>query len=227
VRALGRPFPLLVLLLAGTLWGGASAQAAWSVQTVAYRDLRDANAEVAFLGTVGLVAYTEFTMANGLQYVRVRVGCHEGRDAAEAWASLLRGAVTREAVAVPAETPPPAHVPCVAIDVGFLKPATWSLVSAVGELPTFEVEVAGHRAYLRHDGDAWRLWQTVPPEPVAAPAVPAGHEVRSGVVAGQPVALSAAAGPLCPGRLLATAGPVAVVDRGDAVVACRVLPAAP
>jgi len=226
VRSVTRPL-LTLLVAAGALWGGAAAQTAWTVQTVAYRDLRDANADVAFLRTIGLVAYTEFTMANGLQYVRVRVGCHEGREAAEAWASLLRGAVTREAVAVPAETPPPAHVPCVATDVGFLKPALWSLVSAAGDLPTFEVEVAGHRAYLRHDGEAWRLWQSVPPEPVAAPDVPPGQQVRSGVVAGQAVALSADAGPLCPGRLLATAGPVAVVDRGDAVVACRVLSAAP
>jgi hypothetical protein len=47
--------------------------------------------------------------------------------------------------------------------------------------------------------------------------------VRVGSVAGLPVARSLAAGALCPGRLIATAGPVAIVDGGDAVVACRVL----
>jgi hypothetical protein len=222
-----RPARWAHALLLWAFGGAALAQSAWTVQTVAFRDLRDANAQVAYLATVGLPAYAEFTMANGLQYVRVRVGCHDRRDAAEAWADLLRGAVTPEAVAVPVEAAPPAHVPCVATDVGFLKPSVWSLVSADGDLPTFQVEVGGHTAYLRHDGEAWRLWQSLAPDPAPAPAAPAGQEVRVDRVAGRPVAWSDAVGPLCPGTLVATAGPVAIVDRGDAVVACRVLPAVP
>jgi len=220
-RHIGR---LLVVLV----WCGfVQAQSTWTVQTVAYRDLRDANAEVAYLRSLGLPAYTEFTMTNGLQYVRVRVGCHAERDAAEAWASLLQTGVTREAVAVPTDARPPDHVPCVATEVGFLKPSTWALVSTADELPTFRVEVAGHVAYLRHDGDAWRLWQTLPPASAFAPRLPVDQQVRVGSVSGQPVARTAEAGVLCPGRLIATAGAVAIVDRGDAVVACRVATAYP
>ena len=214
----------LALAVSIWAWAGASlAQSAWTVQTVAFRDLRDARAEVAILRALGLQAYTEFAMYNGLQYVRVRVGCYDDRAGAEAWAVLLRGAITRDAVAMPIEAPLPDHVPCVATDVGFRKPRAWSLVSAPGDLPTFQVEVAGAVAYLRHDGEAWRLWQSVAPEPAAAPAMDAVRQVRVGAIAGVAVARSLAAGVLCPGRLIATAGPVAIVDGGDAVVACRVL----
>jgi hypothetical protein len=209
---------------AGLAWtGSVAAQAAWTVQTVAFRDLRDATAEVAILRSLGLAAYTEFTMSAGLQYVRVRVGCYATRDGAEAWANLLRGAITRDAVAAPVEAVLPDEVPCIATDVGFRKPGSWRLVSAAGDLPTFQVEVGGHLAFLRHDGEVWRLWQAVAPEPAAAPVVPVDVQVRVGSVAGLPVARSLAAGALCPGRLIATAGSVAIVDGGEAVIACRVL----
>jgi hypothetical protein len=213
-------------VLAVSIWAWAGltlAQSAWTVQTVAFRDLRQAEAEVAILRALGLQAYTEFTMSNGLQYVRVRVGCYDDRAGAEAWAVLLRGAITRDAVAMPVEAPLPDHVPCLGTDVGFRKPAAWSLVSAPGELPTFQVEVAGAVAYLRHDGEAWRLWQTVAPDPAPAPPTDAERQVRVGSIAGLAVARSVAAGVMCPGRLIATAGPVAIVDGGDAVIACRVL----
>jgi hypothetical protein len=218
---------LLVALVSLAWSGSVAAQEAWTVQTVAFRDLRDANAEVAILRSLGLPAYTEFTMAAGLQYVRVRVGCYDTRAGAEAWATLLRGAITRDAVAMPVEAVLPDGVPCIATDVGFRKPSAWSLVSTAGDLPTFRVEVGGQLAFLRHDGEAWRLWQAVAPEPAAAPAVPVDLQVRVGSIAGLPVARSVAAGALCPGRLLATAGPVAIVDGGDAVIACRVVEARP
>jgi hypothetical protein len=198
------------------------------VQTVAFRDLRDANAEVAILRSLGLPAYTEFTMAAGLQYVRVRVGCYDTRAGAEAWATLLRGAITRDAVAMPVEAVLPDEVPCIATDVGFRKPGSWSLVSAAGDLPTFRVEVGGQVAFLRHDGEAWRLWQAVAPEPAAAPPwCRLDLQVRVGSIAGCRSRGRSRPVRLCPGRLIATAGPVAIVDGGEAVIACRVLEARP
>lgn len=219
------------LLLAGWLaWAGAaSAQAAWTVQTVALRDLREANAEVARLGALGLAAYTEFTMLDGLQYVRVRIGCFD-RENAERWAALLRVGVTPEAVALPMDALPPGDVPCVAVDVGFRKPAAWTLASSPDEQPTFRVEVAGHAAYLRYDGAGWRLWQAVapPPEPLTpVPAAgfgfsgPGGDVVRAATLGGQDIVRHGAWGALCPGRLVATIGDVGIVDQGDAIVACR------
>jgi hypothetical protein len=214
------------ILLAGCLAVGglASAQAAWTVQTVALRDLREANAEVTRLAGLGLAAYTEFTMLDGLQYVRVRVGCFD-RETAERWAALLRGGVTSEAVALPLDAPPPADVPCVAVDVGFRKPADWALVSAPDEQPTFRVEVVGHAAYLRYDGAGWRLWQAVAPAPEAlavvggtAGASPGG--VHAASLAGQDIVRHGGWGALCPGRLVASIGDVAIVDQGDAIVAC-------
>lgn len=215
---------LVALLLS---WAGAVAAAqsgGWTLQTIAVRDLRDANVEAERLQAVGLAAYTEFAMSGGLQFVRVRAGCFDTREAAEAWGGVVRGAVVREAVAVPIEGPLPGHVPCVVVDVGFRKPASWSLVSAPGEQPTFQVEVAGHVAYLRHDGSGWRVYQAVAPVPEGAPLVPAASGLRQDTLAGHPVVRTLGGAALCPGSLLATAGAVAIVDRGDAVVACHVAP---
>jgi hypothetical protein len=208
------------------VWAGvASAQAAWSVQTVALRDLREANAEVARLSALGLAAYTEFTMLDGLQYVRVRVGCFD-RENAERWAALLRIGIASEAVAQPMDAPPPEGVTCAAVDVGFRKPAEWTLASRPDEQPTFRVEVAGHAAYLRYDGAGWRLWQAVapPPEPVPAAGFgPAGASegvVHAATLGGRAIVRHAVWGALCPGRLVATIGDVGIVDQGDAIVAC-------
>lgn len=211
-------------------WGGvASAQAAWTVQTVALRDLREANAEVARLSDLGLAAYTEFAMLDGLQYVRVRVGCFD-RENAERWAALMRVGVTSEAIALPLDTLPPGNVPCVAVDVGFRKPAAWSLISQPDEQPTFLVEVADHVAYLRYDGLGWRLWQAVapPPEPLSPVTAsslgavdPGTGVVQPATLAGQDIVRHALWGALCPGELVAAMGDVGIVDQGDAIVACE------
>ncbi len=213
---------LVACCLAGA--GVAAAQAAWTVQTVALRDLREANAEVARLNDLGLAAYTEFTMLDGLQYVRVRVGCFD-RETAERWAGLLRAGVTSEAVAMPLEAPPPGGVPCVAVDVGFRKPAAWALVSRPDEQPTFRVEVAGHAAYLRYDGTGWRLWQAVTPPPEPMAPAPVVAVVRQARLAGEDVVRHALWGALCPGRLVASVGDVGIVDQGDAIVACGLVAA--
>ncbi len=214
---------LLMLGLAGFTSVG-EAQVGWTVQTVAVRDLREANAEVARLRGLGLPAYAEFTMLDGLQFVRVRVGCFD-RETAERWSALLRGAITSEAVAMPVSNALPIDVACVVADVGFRKPATWSLVSGAGEQPTFRVEVGGHPAYLRYDGSGWRLWQAVEPAPEAIGAVAFEATVRVGSVAGQPIVRDLLWGALCPGRLLTSIGDVGIVDQGNAIVACRIVPA--
>ena len=214
---------LLVLVGLTSLSGVAAAQVDWTVQTVAVRDLREANAEVERLRGLGLAAYTEFTMLDGMQFVRVRVGCFD-RETAERWAGLLQGAITREAVAMPVSGALPTDVPCVVADVGFRKPASWSLVSGAGDQPTFRVEVGGYPAFLRYDGTGWRLWQAIAPAP--EPIGPSAFEtsVRVGSVAGQPVVRDLLWGALCPGRLLASIDDVGIADQGDAIVACRVVP---
>lgn len=197
----------------------AAAQEVWTVQTVALRDLREARGMAAELQLHGLPAYTEFTMQAGLQYVRVRVGCYLDRDTAEAWAGLLRGGgVVNEAVPVVMDGAPPAGLDCVTADVGFRKPEQWSLVSGAGELPVFEVLVAGHPAYLRFDGERWRVWQGRPPAPEPLPEAANTLTMQWW---GQSIVRMRGGAFLCPGRLLAGLRDAAVVDRGDAVVACR------
>lgn len=207
-----------VLLALALGWGSAAhAQGFWGVQTVALRDYREARGVAAGLALHGLPAYTEFAMQNGLQFVRVRVGCVDDREVADAWAELLVRSLVAEAVVVLLDEPPPAEVACVAAEVGFRTSVPWSLVSAPGDVPVFEVAVAGHRAYLEFDGGAWRIWQGVAPTAVAA----APARVVATQVAGHDVVRTLDGDLLCPGRLLVAVGDAAVVALGDAVVGCR------
>jgi hypothetical protein len=207
----------LVLLVALAASAPVVAQGMWSVQTIALRDFREAQGVAAGLRALGLDAFTEFTMQGGLQYVRVRVGCTDAREVADAWAALLARSLVAEAVVVPLDGPAPAEVACVAAEVGFRTPARWALVSRPGEVPVFEVEVVDHLAYLSYDGWVWRVWQSTPPAPVAAPA----PRVVAARLDGRDVVRSADGGLLCPGRLVASVGEAAVVSLGGAIVACR------
>lgn len=214
---------LLAVVAALLTLGSAAAQPLegplWTVQTVALRDLRDAEAEVNRLARLGLPAYVTFTMVEGLQYVRVRVGCYDAREGATALATLIAGRVVGEAIAVPVDTLPPDSVGCVRFDVGFRLDTPWSLASGQGEVPLFRLEVGGQIAYLRYELERWRLWQRQAPDPLPSPAASAGA-IRAVRLSGE----RAVAGPtgfLCPGELVAQAGDAAFVKVGDALVACR------
>jgi hypothetical protein len=211
------------LLLASSLAFAAWAQGdGWSVQTVALRDLREAQTAVASLRKHGFPAFNEFTMNRGLQYVRVRVGCWTVREGAEAVAMLLvDGAYAREAVVVPHSAASP--LPCTEVDVGFLTPATWTALHAEDELPTFRVELAGHVGHLRHDGDRWHVIQgDAEPDPV--PLDPPAWSYRIDQVGGAAAVFQDTGGaPLlvCPGSMLGQVGDVVIVAWQEAVVACR------
>lgn len=214
----------LKALLVGLVLAGAVAFAqgsAWTVQTVALRDLRQADGVVAQLRNLGFDAYDEFAMHDGKQFVRVRVGCYLQRAAAQAAADALAKNVTEQAV-VAAMTPGAKVDGCVSEDVGFLKPASWQQVQAPGGLPTFHVRVAGHEADLVFDGSGWRVVQAGGPAPIAT-----ATSVRASFVAAHPgdvpwVAQEVPSGTrlLCPGHLIGQRGKAAVVDRPDEVVAC-------
>jgi hypothetical protein len=227
VTAAAARLPLaLALVLATAAWSVALAQdpaQAWSVQVIALRDLRDAQSTAEDLRELGFPAYTEFAMSDGQQWVRVRVGCWLSRDGTEAMAEVLRGLTTAEAVAVPLS--PEAEVPCVDVDVGFLKPSRFMPLHLGGELPTYRVEVADHVAHVRHDGDRWLVIQgDVEPEPTEAPAGTLTY--RSGEIRGFAVVLLVSDGVatvFCPGRLVAQAVDVAVVEWENAIVACMPL----
>src|SRR5690625_4403092 len=130
------------LVLVGLLLGVAAAQELWTVQTVAYPDYRLAQATEAELRDRGFDAYTEFTMFEGRQYSRVRIGCFSSRDAAEWLAGLLTAGFTDEAVAVPmSEEAQPGY--CIRDEVGFIKPADWSVHSQDSQQIIFRVHLAG------------------------------------------------------------------------------------
>ena len=209
-------------LLACLLLTKALAQdGGWAVQTVALRDLREAQSAAADLRAAGFPAFTEFTMAEGLQYVRVRVGCWSTREGAEAVAGLLLAGFAREAVAVPHSPESPRA--CVHLDVGFLTPSAWEALFLPGEAPTFRVELAGHVGHIRHDGERWAVLQgNGTPEPRRVPPLVAPY--RAGDIGGNAVVFDDRDPPgllLCPGRLLGQVGDVAVVAWTNAVVACR------
>ena len=216
------PGRLMTCLLACTLLTLALAQDdGWAVQTVALRDLREAQAVAADLRAAGFPAFTEFTMTDGLQYVRVRVGCWSAREGAAAVAELLLAGFAREAVAVPHSAESPRA--CIHLDVGFLTPSAWDVLFVAGEAPTFRVELAGHVGHIRHDGERWSVLQgNGTPEPQRA--APSATAYRAGDIGGSAVVFDDRDPPgllLCPGRLLGQVGDVAVVAWTNAVVACR------
>ena len=211
-----------VLLVLLTLLARATAQdAGWSIQVVALRDLREAERSVEALREAGFPAFTEFTMADGMQYVRVRVGCWSARDAALGVVPLLLAGYAREAAVVPHSDDSPRR--CIAVDVGFLTPANWAALHHEGELPTFRVELAGHVGHLRHDGDRWLVLQgDATPEAMAVDTL-AWH-YRSGELGAGAVVFDEVGGTprlVCPGRMIGQVGDVVIVAWEDAVVACR------
>lgn len=211
----------LACLAALTAFGLAAAQQGWAVQVVALRDYQEAQAATAQLTGLGFPAYTEYAMDDGRQFVRVRVGCYGTREAADAMAQAMRGRVTADAQAV--ELTPGALAPgCVQEVIGFLNGYDWRLTDDDGPV-TFEVTVAGVPATVAHDGERWRMIQDGADVPLAGPATVAG-EYASTSVGGATFAVRGGAGTsyvVCPGRLLAQVGEVAIVERGDALVACR------
>jgi hypothetical protein len=222
---LPRALAVVLAAAASSIALAQDAADAWSVQVIALRDLRDAQSTAEDLRELGFPAYTEFAMHDGQQWVRVRVGCWVSRDGADAMAEILRGLSTAEAVAVPLS--PDAEVPCVDVDVGFLKPSRFMPLHLGGELPTYRVEVADHVAHVRHDGDRWTVIQgDVEPEPTEAPEGTLAY--RSGEIRGFAVVLLVSDGVatvFCPGRLVAQAVDVAVVEWENAIVACMPLAA--
>ncbi len=202
--------------------GIAAAQAGWAVQVVALRDYTEAQAATAQLKGLGFPAYTEFAMDGGRQFVRVRVGCFDSREAADAMAQAMRRHVTAEAQAVEL-TPGAPVLACVDESVGFLNGYGWRLLDDSGPV-TFEVTVAGVPATVVHDGERWRMVQDggeLPP--MATPERTAGFATES-IGGSSFVAFDGADAWLiaCAGELIAQAGDVAIVERGDVVLACHV-----
>jgi hypothetical protein len=222
-RAPRRPALALGALLWAFALGAAAAQApaAWSVQTVAVRDLRLANGIASDLVRLGFDAYTEFAMSDaGEQWVRVRVGCFYGRADADAFARLLRERYVREAVPVP-WSGGASRVPCLQRDVGFVAPDGWRQ-QAPG-LPSFEVEVAGVRGLVRYRNGAWQVLQA----PATEASLPLESDVgrfEASTDAGVPFVLERGAAGLrfvCAGELLAQTEDAAIVELDGVVSACR------
>jgi hypothetical protein len=228
VRVRFAPSPVRVAFLTailGLLASVAFAQGgAWTVQTVALRDLRQADHVVAQLKNLGFDAYDEFAMNDGKQFVRVRVGCYSDRGAAQAVAEALAKHVTEQAV--PAPISPTARVDhCVREDVGFLKPASWSRVATADGLPTFHVKVAGHSADVVFDGTRWVVVQDGSAPPATAASGGAAFVVaHPGDVAWAAEETPAGTRLLCPGTLVGHAGQAAIVERTGEVVACSFAP---
>ncbi|MEX2535779.1 MAG: SPOR domain-containing protein [Trueperaceae bacterium] len=208
----------LVLLLFGSLAVGQG----WTVQTAAFQDFRQASGQVGELRELGFDAYTEFVMEEGQQFSRVRIGCFSSRQAAAAYARVLRGNVTAEAVAQPLSQGADTQA-CVTTVTGFVKPRLWS-VQRTGTDIVFRVELGGQVGFLRHQGVAWQFTHSLPAQREATPAGQARfREVEMGGLTliqarlsdGSPVNA-------CHGRLLWQRGLTSVVERTNTVVACLV-----
>lgn len=211
-------FVFATLVCALSAWG-ASQAGGWTVQVMALRDYREAQAVAASLLALGFDAYTEFAMDDGQQFVRIRVGCFEERDGADHLALSMASVVTGEAVAVPI-TPGAEITGCIAVDIGFLKNGDW-WPEAAGS-PRFEVMVGGESALVGYNGERWTVVQDPADAPPLRASASAGRRIRQVFPSGLQMVRD---GPvnICPGRLLAVIADAAIVERSDAVVACRLL----
>lgn len=222
VRSPLRSVVAVVLLLCG---GFAVGQAGgWTIQVMALRDYSEAASVVTDLEELGFDAYSEFAMRDGRQFVRVRVGCFAGREAAADLASAMASVVTKDAVPVPI-TQGADIAACVEIDIGFLKPSSWrQLGSGSGR---FEVVVGGEAAQVAHTGERWSVLQSQAETPATIePASQASfHQAATNGLAIVQIVTERGPFNLCRGLLLAQVADAAIVERGDAVVACRLLTA--
>lgn len=208
---------LVGTLLAAVVAGSVAAQG-WTVQTMALRDLDEAEARISELVELGFDAYSEFAMSDGRQYVRVRVGCYARRAGAEALAATMRGAYTAEAVAVELSVEA-GHRFCVRREVGFRADGWEQRAEGVA---AFRVEVDGASALMRFRDGSWQVLQdgaleALPPgtEPSEGPFRPArGGAWVATEVTGRPLRV-------CPGRLLAQEEGAAVVALDGAVMSCH------
>jgi SPOR domain len=198
----------------------------WTIQTVAFRDYRDARAAEQQLQALGFEAYTEF--ANGsdnLQYARVRVGCFDSKETADLTVQRLIGSYTKEAVAVPLTANAPVPY-CVKRDIGFITPTTWYTYFTTSNEATFMVDFGGQQAFLKHDGATWQMGQNL--GEIGITAVPASVETNGyfSEVAASPypqiLYRSDVTLLISQGKLLWQKGTVAVVQENDTIVAYHV-----
>ena len=215
---------LRALALAVCMVGSAATAAGWTIQTIALRDLREAEITAEDLRQFGLDAYTEFAMWEGEQFVRVRLGCFADRDSAEEMALRIRANLVADAVPVE-RTPGAPSGGCLEERTGFLYPAEWRQVA--DRVPAFEIAMADTVAVVRHDGRRWRVEQDAEALPLLSPQTPPRFR-QADIFGVAVVEMLRPDGPVvvCPGRLLAEAGDVAIVDRGDRVVSCQLRSAA-
>lgn len=209
----------LAVLAALLMVPGVVAGQEWTVQTAAFQDHRQAQAQIEELRALGFDAYGEFVMFRGRQYSRVRVGCYFSQDGADYLARDLVGFVTAEAVPQPFTAGSKTRA-CLRIDPGFVKPEEWA-VERVGNDIVFRVEVAGVVGFLHHDGEQWRLRSDLPQETTSPRG---GNRFRQVEVLGQPMVATTLedGGTLnvCAGRLLWQDGHIVIVERNSTVIAC-------
>jgi hypothetical protein len=198
----------------------------WTIQTVAFRDYRDAQAAVEQLQALGFEAYTEFANgADGLQYARVRVGCFDSKETADLSVQRLAGSYTKEAVAVPMNAGAPVPY-CVRREVGFIVPTTWYLYFTTATEAVFMVDLQGKQAFLKHSGETWQMGQHLGEVGVTTVPASVGTSGYFSEVAASPypqiLYRSDVTILVSQGKLLWQTANVAVVQENDTIVAYHI-----
>lgn len=198
----------------------------WTVQTVALRDHTQAQQAAASLQDLGFPAYIEFSMNDGYQYSRVRVGCFTARDGARALAEVLRSGVTKDAVVVEASNEFYASGrACTEFQTGFVKPGAWTFLGTNGELAVFEVVIGSSTAYVAHNGETWGVMQPGEVDVAAIEDATVPRSWREESVPGSPQAIimkqiENSWWYTCRGSLLGVFRDIAFVETNRSVVSC-------
>jgi SPOR domain len=195
----------------------------WTIQTVAFRDYRDAQAAVQQLQALGFEAYVEFSNgSDGLQYARVRVGCFDSQETAALTVQRLIGVYTKEAVAVPLSAGAPVPY-CIRREIGFITPTMWYTYFTTATEATFMVDLQGKQAFLKHDGAVWQMGKNLSEVGVTAVPPSVGTSGYFSEVAASPfpqiLYQSEVSLLISQGKLLWQKANVALVQESDMIVA--------
>ena len=214
---------VVLLIIAGV---AVADEPWWTVQTVALRDHSQAQHTAAALQDHGFPAYIEFSMNDGLQYSRVRVGCFTARDGARALAEVLRSGITNDAVVVEASAEfQRSGRACTEFQTGFVKPGAWSFLGTNGDLAIFEVIIGSSTAYVAHNGQTWQVLQPGEVDLGAIQVETLPRTWREDQVAGSSQALIMKRVEntwwyTCRGNLLGVFRDIAFVETNRSVVSC-------
>ncbi len=145
---------IFILLLLS--FGLAQGQT-WTIQIASFYDFRLAQRSLDRLVSAGFDSYSEFFMEEGSQFVRVRVGCFESREAAQNFLDTMNSMGQINAYITQNTN---SSNNCINRSVGFITPEKWGTYRLNNDNIVFWVNISGLTAFISNSASGWQISQT-------------------------------------------------------------------